>query len=73
MPGGRPPGLPELPLGETPARVARARQKGIRAKFLRFLESRPGIQAIRGGRRRIGNDFRHERGSGAKEPDYIGS
>ena len=52
-------------LGETLARVARARQKAIRPKYLRFLELRPGIQAITGRRRRIGGDFRHQRGSRA--------
>ena len=34
---------------------------------MKFLESRPGVQAVTGGRRRIGSDFRHQRGSGANE------
>ena len=43
-------------LGEAPARVARATQRGIRSKLLRFLNSWPGEQVITG---RIGGDFRH--------------
>jgi hypothetical protein len=44
-------------------RASRARQKGISTKFLIFLDSERGIQAITGGERRIGSDFRHQRGS----------
>jgi hypothetical protein len=34
---------------------------------LKFLDSSPGKQVITGRRRRIGNDFRHRRGSRANE------
>ena len=64
IPGGRPRGLPELPFAKRP-RVARARPQKIRIKLLRFLDLRPGKQVITGDRRRIGNDFRHQRRSGA--------
>src|SRR5262249_11749644 len=37
----------------------------IRIKLLRFLDLRPEKQVITGDRRRIGNDFRHQRHSGA--------
>jgi hypothetical protein len=43
---------------------ARARQKGIRTKLLRFLDFRSGKQLVTGRQSRIGNDFRHQRGSG---------
>jgi hypothetical protein len=39
---GRPRALPEAAVCEAPARVARARQKRIRTKSLRFLDSGPG-------------------------------
>ena len=54
-------------LGETPARVARARQKEIRVNRLKFFNSLSGKQEITGTIRRIGNYFRHRRGSGTKE------
>src|SRR2546426_734482 len=57
--------LPELSLAKHP-RPARARQQGIRTKPLRFLDSISGKQVVTGQRRRIGNDFRHQRGSGGK-------
>jgi hypothetical protein len=46
------------------ARARRAREpKRIRNKSLRFLNSGPGKQAITGGRKQIGNNFRHQRGA----------
>lgn len=44
-------------------RVAPARQKEIRTKLLRFLDSKPGKQEITGRQKQIGSDFRHQRGS----------
>ena len=38
MPRGRPRGLPELPLANRP-RASRARQSGIRTKWLKFLDT----------------------------------
>jgi len=47
------------PLREAPARVTRARQKSIRVKLLRFLDSGFRKQVRTGRCRRIGNNFRH--------------
>src|SRR5437773_10273259 len=55
-------------VGEAPTRVARTSQGGIRIKLLIFLNSGSGEQEITGLHRRIGNDFRHWRGSGANRP-----
>jgi hypothetical protein len=65
---GRPPArIARVSLCETAAPIAPAKQKGIGTKTLRLLDSSPGKQVKRGRRRRIGNDFRHRRGSGADE------
>jgi hypothetical protein len=65
-----PPRIAGAPLHETPSRVARTRQQGIRTKLLIFLDSRSGKQAITGRQWRIGNDFWHQRGSGRKRLAY---
>jgi len=62
-----PPRIAGASLHETPSRVARTRQQGIRTKLLIFPDSRSGKQAITGRQWRIGNDFRHPQGSSAKE------
>jgi hypothetical protein len=49
-------------------RAHRAKQKGIRIKSLRFLDSRLRKQVITGGRKRTGIGFRHQWGSGTGEP-----
>jgi hypothetical protein len=60
--------------GEAPARLARLER--IRTKSLKFLNSNPEEQVITGKTgddsrgRRIGNDFRHQRGSRAKGADH---
>jgi hypothetical protein len=66
MPGGRPRGLPELPLAKRP----RAR---IRTKSLKFHNSRPGKQVITRWRRRVGNDFRHRWASWCGQRSTYGS
>jgi hypothetical protein len=54
-------------LGETPLRIARAMQKGIRVNRLKFLDSASGKQEIAGRIGQIGNYFRHRRGSETNE------
>jgi hypothetical protein len=58
-------------LGEATARVATKR--GISTKLLNFLDSGPREQVITGRQKRIGNDFQHQRGSGADRGQHIGS
>ena len=53
-------------LGKASARVACAGQDGIRIMYLTFLDSGFGKQRETASTRRIGNDFRHRRGSGEK-------
>jgi hypothetical protein len=60
-------------IGEALAYVARAKQKQIRTKPLKFLDSKPGKQAITGGRRRVGSDFRHQQGLPGKRGQHMGS
>jgi hypothetical protein len=67
MPRGRPRGLPELPMGETPVHIARATRRRIRTNRLRFLDSGSGKQEITGRLWRIGNYLRHRRALGTNE------
>ena len=56
--------------GEAPARAG---QKGIRIKTLKFLDSKLGKQEITGRRGRIGNDFQHQCGLQSERGRDIGS
>jgi len=56
----------ELPLAKR-SRASRARPRGIRVDRLKFLNSGSRKQEITGRIRRIGNYFRHRRGSGTNE------
>ena len=64
--GADPPDLPRPALFER----RRAPRKEIRSKPLRSLNSGLGKQVITGERRRIGDDFRHQRGSVKTRPTY---
>jgi hypothetical protein len=68
-----PPRVAGASLHETSARIARTRQKRIRTKLLRLLDSRREKQVATGQRRPVGNDFRQKRGPGAKGGRHIGS
>jgi hypothetical protein len=58
------PGVTGTSLGEAPTRVAHARQRGIRTKWLRFLDFASGKQQRAGRIWPSGDDFRHKRRSG---------
>jgi hypothetical protein len=51
--------------------AARATQKEIRTKSLRFQDSKCGKQAKTGGGSWIGNNLRHQTSSSANKPPYI--
>jgi hypothetical protein len=72
MPASGRAGFPSFPLQDALAH-ARARQKSIRIKSLRFLGSRRRKQAVTGGRRRLGNYFRHQRWLRDKRGQHMGS